>query len=239
MQVIWELICQYVHTDHQCVHAIEFFIQAALAAPLDEEHLNNPLAVEDFFQGVETLHTGGLKQSQGPLERIYGEITPRGITALLSYLDLDQQDVFYDLGSGFGRMCIQVYLLAPMLHKSVGVELVCYRHEIAVENLQRFHSLQPLVLPANPQSRLLHTKLHQNRDTISSHHHEIGEAVSSWNVFTLPKCVIRKVLDYLDNASLKSCLCVDRSWARYQLPRSLSLSLSCLNSSISISSQYL
>ncbi len=52
----------------------------------------------------------------------YGEITYDSAKKLLSKLNLIQDDVFYDFGSGVGKMVIQTYLTTPV-KKAVGVEL--------------------------------------------------------------------------------------------------------------------
>lgn len=52
----------------------------------------------------------------------YGEITFQGVDTLLTKLKLTNNDVFYDLGCGVGKMVVQVYLGSPV-KKSVGIEL--------------------------------------------------------------------------------------------------------------------
>lgn len=62
----------------------------------------------------------------------YGEILPSSVSHLISYLDIKQKDVFYDLGSGNGKVPFQFYLTTP-IKKSVGVELSDYRHNQAMK----------------------------------------------------------------------------------------------------------
>jgi len=68
---------------------------------------------------------------------MYGEITFEGVTALFDNLSIpiQQEDVFYDLGSGVGKMCVQVLLTTP-IKKSVGIELSQSRHQHAVSALK-------------------------------------------------------------------------------------------------------
>lgn len=61
----------------------------------------------------------------------YGEITYKGADELLRTLDLKPTDVFYDLGSGVGKLVVQAILTTP-IKKAVGVELSPTRHEHAV-----------------------------------------------------------------------------------------------------------
>lgn len=51
----------------------------------------------------------------------YGEITFDGAQKLLEYLKLQADDVMYDLGSGVGKLVVQVYLTTPV-KKAVGIE---------------------------------------------------------------------------------------------------------------------
>lgn len=60
----------------------------------------------------------------------YGEITVHGAQTLLNDLDLQQHDVFYDLGSGVGKLVVQTALTTPV-GKAIGVELAPTRHEHA------------------------------------------------------------------------------------------------------------
>ncbi|MBM3468034.1 MAG: hypothetical protein FJX71_01215 [Alphaproteobacteria bacterium] len=60
----------------------------------------------------------------------YGEITYDSASHILNDLDLTKNDVFYDLGSGVGKLVLQVYLTTPV-KKSVGIELSKTRWNIA------------------------------------------------------------------------------------------------------------
>lgn len=51
----------------------------------------------------------------------YGEITFDGFATLLKDLKLTGHDVFYDLGSGVGKVCVQVALTTPA--HAIGIEL--------------------------------------------------------------------------------------------------------------------
>lgn len=72
------------------------------------------------------------KSSGSPL---YGEINHGSIKSLLEYLDLSKRDVFYDLGSGIGKVVIAVALLSSV-KKAVGIELSKTRHKDALEALE-------------------------------------------------------------------------------------------------------
>lgn len=60
----------------------------------------------------------------------YGEIPYDSAAHILDDIHLTRQDVFYDLGSGVGKLVLQVYLTTPV-KRSVGVELSKTRFDIA------------------------------------------------------------------------------------------------------------
>lgn len=61
----------------------------------------------------------------------YGEITAKGLEQLIEHFknNLQAHDVFYDLGSGIGKVATQVALTTPA--HAVGIELSPTRHAIA------------------------------------------------------------------------------------------------------------
>lgn len=75
---------------------------------------------------------------QGPKAWTYGEINFEGVQALQRELNVTGTDVFYDLGSGLGRMVFQVGLDWGVA-KCVGIELSETRHNRAV---RAFHQLK-------------------------------------------------------------------------------------------------
>lgn len=67
---------------------------------------------------------------------LYGELLPASVSALVSWLELGERDVFYDLGSGTGKVVVQVAMSAPVA-RCVGVELSASRCRIARSALRR------------------------------------------------------------------------------------------------------
>lgn len=59
----------------------------------------------------------------------YGEILPSSLAQLIQKLHLTKNDVLIDLGSGAGKVCIQVALASPA--KAIGIELSQTRHALA------------------------------------------------------------------------------------------------------------
>lgn len=60
----------------------------------------------------------------------YGEIPFDSAAHILSDLNLSKQDVYYDLGSGVGKLVLQAYLTTPV-KRSIGIELSKTRFDIA------------------------------------------------------------------------------------------------------------
>jgi hypothetical protein len=60
----------------------------------------------------------------------YGEIPYDSAAHILEDLQLSRQDVFYDLGSGVGKLVLQVYMTTPV-KRSIGIELSQTRWNIA------------------------------------------------------------------------------------------------------------
>jgi len=95
-------------------------------------------AVRQIYKGVDG-YTDKLKGYDKKFALTYGEITLGGIQKLIDiYKSIkpissypSDQRVFYDLGSGIGKNVIMVASMENMMSK--GVELVEYRHNIAME----------------------------------------------------------------------------------------------------------
>jgi len=72
---------------------------------------------------------------QGPKAWTYGEIDFEGVTTLGKCIGADDdptaRHVFYDLGSGLGRMVFQVFFEWAGVQRCVGVELSSHRHSRA------------------------------------------------------------------------------------------------------------
>ncbi len=69
-----------------------------------------------------------IRKSKG--SPVYGEITYSSLNKLLSYLQLSEKDVVYDLGSGVGKVVIYMALATPV-RKAIGIELSESRHQDA------------------------------------------------------------------------------------------------------------
>jgi hypothetical protein len=75
---------------------------------------------------------------------VYGEINHISIAKLLEYLNLSKQDIFYDLGSGVGKVVVQTALFSDV-KKAVGIELSEQRHRDAQMALDRAILWEPSI----------------------------------------------------------------------------------------------
>lgn len=84
----------------------------------------------------------------------YGECTPAGVGAILAAVNPKPGEVFYDLGSGTGKMLIYAAFLHPF-SKVVGVELLPELHEAAVEIGKRYkEEIQPQFTDARKNTQI-------------------------------------------------------------------------------------
>lgn len=79
--------------------------------------------------GLDRTHAG-CKRDLDPANLQYGEVTYEGMEPLYEALGLKNDDVFYDLGSGSGKIVLYVALRGQAA-KSVGLEVGERRHELA------------------------------------------------------------------------------------------------------------
>lgn len=71
-----------------------------------------------------------LKQDKKHLPETSGEILYKSVNKLLFILNLKKDDVFADLGSGIGKVVIQVFLRS-IAKECIGIEIVPEFHDIA------------------------------------------------------------------------------------------------------------
>lgn len=81
---------------------------------------------------METIDPNGRKIAH-QRSLVYGELTWPGVERLAKALELGEDDVFYDLGSGVGKLVLQIAMMP--VKKSIGVELTKTRYESSVAAL--------------------------------------------------------------------------------------------------------
>jgi SAM-dependent methyltransferase len=103
--------------------------------------------LEEIYKGksgfcINAVETANIENAGG--NATYGEITDEGVQKLIDMIKPTAQDVFYDLGSGVGRMTTKMYLDSP-LKKSVGIELSDSRHTYAMAIQQELKAKKKLI----------------------------------------------------------------------------------------------
>lgn len=62
----------------------------------------------------------------------YGEILYPSLNKVIDYMDINENDIFYDFGSGVGKVVLQMFLNTPV-KKAVGIEANKERNDGAVK----------------------------------------------------------------------------------------------------------
>lgn len=62
----------------------------------------------------------------------YGEILYPSVNTLIEHMDITEDDVFYDFGSGIGKVALQYFLKTP-IKKAGGIEFSEKRNEVAIK----------------------------------------------------------------------------------------------------------
>lgn len=71
---------------------------------------------------------------------VYGEATYAALLELINVLQLTDEAVFYDLGSGTGKVVAQFYLQTPV-KKAVGIELSETRYKVAQDRVLKIQEI--------------------------------------------------------------------------------------------------
>lgn len=91
-----------------------------------EQIINNTYQEENGFS-ISGDEREFIEKSGG--NATYGEILPQSLAQLIQKLGLTKNDVLFDLGSGAGKVCMQVALTSPA--QAIGIELSETRHALA------------------------------------------------------------------------------------------------------------
>jgi SAM-dependent methyltransferase len=77
----------------------------------------------------------------------YGEINKSGVNTIFNYIkkniDINSDDVFYDIGSGNGKLSIHLSLISNFIIK--GVEIDKYRHLYSLEIMKNIGKIDNLI----------------------------------------------------------------------------------------------
>ncbi|MBF0206011.1 MAG: hypothetical protein HQK53_03900 [Oligoflexia bacterium] len=150
------------------------------------------LYLDKSGHGLENTDVSTLeKMNYAQKNVIYGEITYNGAITLFEKLNIKGNDVFYDIGSGVGKLVLQAYLTTPA-KKSVGIELVGSRAKKAETVYQQLMNQGILSKAGNKELKYVEA------DVITS---DLSDATTIfWANLTWEEGVIDKVVQKLSSS---------------------------------------
>jgi len=106
---------------------------------MSEAALEYDKVCQDYLTGLYEGLSGFISYEPGEKEGgekgkvflTYGEILYPSVNKVIGYLDINENDVFYDLGSGIGKVPLQFFLKTPV-KKAYGVEASKKRNDHAI-----------------------------------------------------------------------------------------------------------
>lgn len=146
--------------------------------------------LQKLYHGVQ------IKHAQNTMDETYGEILPFSVTKLINFLNLQPTDHFVDLGSGLGKIILQL-TLQTNIQQLTGIEIVPELHIQANNALLKMQTQMPEVFKDRKISLLNDNFLKMNLPDDCTH---VLIASPCFSTHTLNKLTIK-----LNNlASLKS-----------------------------------
>ena len=102
---------------------------------------NHQKIFDDIFKHINGFHLSyNARGQQDAFEYVYGEIEFVSFIALLYLVEITENTIFYDLGSGVGKAVIACGMVFN-IQKSCGIELFPELHHVAVNQKNYFSSL--------------------------------------------------------------------------------------------------
>lgn len=102
-------------------------------------------AGEGYYKNITRAQPGHPKRYnmlKKTISDAYGEILPISVTKLIKNINFTDEDIFFDLGSGRGKLLTQIFLESPV-QKAIGIELHNKWHQQALLNRQMLQDRQP------------------------------------------------------------------------------------------------
>lgn len=148
----------------------------------------------------------------------YGEIDPTSVDIIINKLKIDNNDIFYDLGSGSGKVVMQFYTNTN-IKKAIGIELQTNRHDISIKAFNKLKTNYKNLLDPNREL------IYYNQNMYNSN---IDDATI---VFMCSTCYGTDLLDIVydklkNNKKLKYIISL-KSYDRYKdiLPQKMSFKM--------------
>jgi precorrin-6B methylase 2 len=130
-----------------------------------------------------TVETGKFGEKKDFVESTYGEITYPSVQELIKRVRLGPQDIFIDLGSGNGKVVMQVFSNSGV-KKAYGVEFFPERSLRSEKALKNLYKLKPNLLS---EDRVISYQVQNIKDI-----HYLGEFTV---VFMCSTCYPKELLD--------------------------------------------
>ena len=102
--------------------------------------------IKEIYINVERqdVYNAEKKEEQG-VASTYGEMLPSSVDEMISHVDINSNDVFYDLGSGGGKIILQTFANTNV-GIAKGIEFQPNRYKIAEKALRRSYIRNPNLL---------------------------------------------------------------------------------------------
>ncbi len=112
--------------------------------------LSNNQLYQDYLEGLYQGLSGFIQYHPGEKEEnkkqkvflTYGEILYSSIDLIIENISINEDDIFYDLGSGIGKVPLYFFLKTP-IKKAYGIEASATRHECAERIYQKVKQQSP------------------------------------------------------------------------------------------------
>jgi hypothetical protein len=91
---------------------------------------------------VDKKNESGLPEKNTSFAPTYGELLIEDFLQIISHMEINDNDIFYDFGSGSGKVCLYFSFLTP-IEKAIGIEFVKSRHNSASNLLSEVTKSHP------------------------------------------------------------------------------------------------
>lgn len=89
-----------------------------------------------YSLGMDDIIISDIEVDKNCINTTYGELLSSSVDKILKYINISKDDIFYDLGCGNGKLCIQVHLQTGI--RCIGIEYVKDRYEKSKYIVDRF-----------------------------------------------------------------------------------------------------
>lgn len=145
--------------------------------------------IDDIYKNIvtESINLSGMSSENNLVVQTYGEITFKSVEDIIKKISIDSDDVFYDLGSGNGKVVLQIFSNTKA-KKSYGIEYFPERSYTSEHALKKLYILYPELLKS---SRLISFQIQNIKDI-----HYLNDATI---IFMCSTCYPKELLEIVYN----------------------------------------